>query len=268
MGLLSIASHLDDKPKQGLAFSDFILKYNIKICAVLEKIDNNYSVNNCIGFDGGSILSSLSSFDFWQGICPDQNKIYSFSSKDNSITPLLQLFSLKMKEQLSEINIVKNSENRILLVCNAELSKEVLNDFPASDFLKHKCSTDVLNKFIKEASVLLKFQINLNEAVESFVLSHFKGSSTIKEKLKTALYNEFYNRFVCILNQKDASYYPETGIINTVFITDKTYSTELIVNHLIVNFREIIGDCAELSEINFIGKAEAYRDIADFLQAD
>lgn len=267
MGLLSIASHLDDKPKQGLAFSDFILKYNLKTCAVLEKSDNDYIVSNSIGFDGDSILASISSFDFWQGICPDKDKIYSFSFKENSLTPLLQLFSLKMKEQLSEIFIIKNSESRILLVCNTALS-EILNDFPSSDSIKHKCSTDVLNKFVKEASVLLKFQINLNEAVESFVLSHFKGNSSIREKLESSLYNEFYNRFICILNQKDASYYPENGIINTVFITDKTYSTELIINHLIVNFREIIGECAELSEINFIGKAEAYRDIADFLQAD
>lgn len=269
MGLLSIASHLDDKPKQGLAFSDFILKYKYNCCAILQKTENIFSVINSIGFDGKSIISSISTPDFWQGICTKKNIIYNFSTKNNTITPLLQLFSLQMKESISEISVMQNNDERIILVCNSALTEEAVKDFPASSGLcKHKCNPEVLNKYIKEASVLLKFQINLNEAVESFVLSNYKGSSSIKNILETAIVSEFYNKFLTIFNQKDASANPEPGIINSVFITDKTYSTELIVNHLILNFRDTIEDSAELAEIQYLGKIENYKDITEFLQAE
>lgn len=268
MGLLSMASHLDYKPKQGLAFSDFILKYNYKYCALLQKSENDFSIINSIGFDGKSIISSISTPDFWSGICTQKNIVFNFSTKDNTISPLLQLFSLQMKENISEISVMQNNEERILLVINSTITQEAVKDFPDSGLLKHKCDTDTLNKYIKEASVLLKFQINLNEAAESFILSNFKGSSSIKESLEVAVISEFYNRFISIYNQKDASANPEPGIINSVFITDKTYSTELIINHLILNFRDIIEDCAELAEIQYLGKVENYKDISDFLQAD
>ena len=266
MGLLSIASHLDENPKQGLAFSDFILKYNFKCCALLEKKSNNYLVTNSIGFDGKSIAAASSTSDFWNGICPEQNQILNFSQNDNSHAPLLQLFSLNMKDSVKAFSLCR-SDNKILLVCNDKISEEALSDFPKIGTEKHKCSTDAINKLFTESSVLLKFQINLSEAVESFILAQ-KIPDTEKQTIENSLYNEFYNRFICIYNNKDASCYEQKSIINTVFILDKTYSTELILNHLIINFRDILENYADIAKISNLGKAQTYREIADFLQAN
>ena len=61
MGLLSRANTLDElKNNPGLAFSDFINKHSLKICALLEKKANNYIVTNSIGFDAESIISATS----------------------------------------------------------------------------------------------------------------------------------------------------------------------------------------------------------------
>ena len=267
MGLLSMASHLDDIPKQGLAFSDFILKYNFKNCALLEKSDNDFLISNSIGFDGESIICASSTSDFWDGICPVKNKVYSLSQKDNSNAPLLQLFSQNHKDLAKEVNICRSPDNKIILVCNSLLSDEAVKDFALIDSSRHKCNTDSLNKIFKDSSVLETFQINLCEAAESFSLSSkLKGKN--KDLIENAIFNEFYNRFITIYNNKDASAYYDDGIINTVFILDKAYSTELIVNHLILNFREVLGTYADLAKINNLGKAETYKALADFLQAE
>lgn len=267
MGLLSIASHLDENPKQGLAFSDFILKHNFKIAALLEKTDNDYLITNSIGFDGESIISACSTSDFWDGICPEYGKLYEFSHNDNSISPLLQLFSLNLKDAVKDICICRSSENKILLVINSKISDDFLQDINLLDSTRHKCDTDTLNKFFKDSSVLETFQINLCEAVESFLLSS-KVKSDFSEALQKAIFNEFYNRFISSYNNKDASACPEEGVINTVFIMDRAYSTELIFNHLVLNFREVLGSFADLTKINNLGKVQSYKDIADFLQAD
>lgn len=267
MGLLSIASHLDDVPKPGLAFSDVILKHNFKNAALLEKTDNDYLISNSIGFDGDSIISACSTSDFWDGICHETGKLYKFSHNDNSVSPLLQLFSLNLKDNVKEISVCRNSQNKILLVCNSKITEEALKDFELADSSRHKCNTDTLNKFFKESSVLEMFQVNLCEAAESFILSA-KVNSDFSDSLQKAIYNEFYNRFISCYNNKDASAYPEDGVINTVFIMDKAYSTELIFNHLVLNFREVLGSFADLAKINNLGKAHSYKEIADFLQAE
>lgn len=267
MGLLSIASHLDENPKPGLAFSDFIIKYNFKCCALLEKKSNDFLVTNSIGFDGQSIAAASSTADFWDGICSQPDTIINLSQSDNSHAPLLQLFSLNMKEAVKDFSLCKSSKDKILLVCNDKISEEAKSDFVNIGTEKHKCSTDAINKLFTESSVLLKFQINLSEAVESFILAE-KIKDTIKQTIEASLYNELYNRFICIYNNKDASLYEKKSVINTVFILDKTYSTELILNHLIINFRDILGSYADLARISNLGKAQTYREIADFLQAD
>ncbi len=267
MGLLSMASHLDNIPKQGLAFSDFILKYNFKICALLEKSDNNFFVTQSIGFDGDSIREAFSTSDFWQGICPQVNKLYNLSQKDKSNAPLLQLFSLNLQDLAKELCIYPISEKKILIVFNSQISDQAIKDSALIDSQKHKCDIASLNTFFKESSVLEMFQINLIEAVDSFAFAS-KLQKENKAFIKEAIYNELYNRFICIYNNKDATASFENGIINTVFIMDRAYSTELIINHLILNFREVLGSYADLAKINNLGKAKTFKDIADFLQAD
>ncbi len=267
MGLLSIASHLDDNPKQGLAFSDFILKYNFKICALLEKTDNDFFISQSIGFDGKSICEAVSTSDFWKGICPLNNRLYHLSIKDKSIAPLLQLFSQNLKDNAREISIYRISENQIFLLVNTPFSEEAQKESSSLDSQRHKCDINSLNKFFKESSVLERFQINLSEAIDSFLfIAKIKGKN--KSIIQDAIFNEFYNRFICIYNNKDATACSENGILNTVFIMDKAYSTELIINHLILNFREVLANYADLAKINNLGKAKTFKDIADFLQAD
>ena len=88
---------------QGLAFSDFINKHSLKSCAVLDQNNSYYYVKHSIGFDALSIISSVSTADFWDGICRESQTVYTFSEK--SLSPLLQLFSENLKYNLQELFI-------------------------------------------------------------------------------------------------------------------------------------------------------------------
>ena len=66
-----------------------------------------------IGFDALSHIKSFSTSDFWNGIFKDSHKIHNFSGSE--LSPLLQLFSDSLKEQLKELYLYKNSNSDILL---------------------------------------------------------------------------------------------------------------------------------------------------------
>lgn len=259
-----MASTLDEK--KGLAFSDFINKYSLKTCAVLKKEGNFYSVENSIGFDAESIITSTSTTDFWQGICNKPGIIKLFEKADNSINTLLQLFSQPIKESLNELYIVKN-ENERILISEQEISKKCSDDFFDICKEKHICHVDKLNPLIHDGSFVLKFKINPSEAVNNF-LSEEQNTKVSQETLKQALINEIYNRFICLYNKADASILAADNSIKTVFIADRTYSVELIINHILLNLKEVLSDSAKLIKIDFLGNAESYAETKEFLQAE
>ena len=166
MGLLSRATTLDTaKALPGLAFSDFINNHSLKICALLEKENPNYNVTNCIGFDAHSILSASSTSDFWDGICPDQGKIYTFT--DSKKNQLLQLFSFDLKDNLHEFAVYKSSQNKILL-CAGKLTSDTVKDFEKVCNEEHKNNIERFNSLIKDGSVVLLYKLEFLDAAKAF----------------------------------------------------------------------------------------------------
>ncbi len=266
MGLLSRASTLDKTENiQGLAFSDFINIHSLKICALLEKKEADYFVKNSIGFDGNSIISAVSTSDFWQGICPQSKKIYSFTSQEE-IKPLLQLFSLNLRENLKNLFVYKNSKSQILITTE-KLTEKITVDIEILDDKYHECNISNLNPLIKKTSVVLKLKVDYSEAVESFISYKIKADEKMKSFIQSALSNEIYNRFICYYNSPDSTVYSDKNSIKTVIISDKTYSVELITNHLILNLKEVLEKSAELIQIDFSGTAESCAETQEFLQS-
>ena len=266
MGLLSRASTLDKKEKiQGLAFSDFIIKHSLKICALLEKKESDYFVKNSIGFDGNSIISAISTADFWNGICPVSKKIYSFTNQ-GEINPLLQLFSLNIKDNIKNLYIYKNAQSQILLSTEI-ITNKIADDIELLDNSFHICTISNLNSLIQDNSVVLKFDIDFSEAVESFITAKMKSDIKNKSYIQSALLNEIYNRFICYYNSPDSTVLSGINTLKTVIITDKTYSIELIANHLILNIKDLLEHYAELIIIDFSGTAESCAETQAFLQS-
>ena len=266
MGLLSRASNLDETQIiPGLAFSDFTFKYSLKACVMLEQKDTEYCIKQSIGFDALSIISSISTVDFWKGICPVSKQIYKFTGAE--ISPLLQLFSINLKDEVKEIYIYKNNESKILLSLTA-ISEEAADAFEGINNEIHKVDVTALNPQIKESSSVLKFMLELSEAIESFLTSELKSNKVYFDLIEESILNEIYNRFVCFYNTPDSSVKSKNNIIKTVFITGKAYSVELIINHLIINLKEVLGDYAELISVNYCGSADSFELIQNFLRAE
>ena len=266
MGLLSRASNLDEiEIKQGLAFSDFINKHSLKSCAVLEQNNSFYYVKHSIGFDALSIISSVSTIDFWEGICKESQTVYSFTEK--TLSPLLQLFSENLKYNLHELYFYKNAASQIL-IGTTNFSKETVEDFEILNDEYHSSDIQQLNSQISDDSVCLKFQIDFSEAVESFLDSEVKDNSFDISLLHKAIIDELYNRFTCFYNTLDATVRSGENSLKTIFITGKAYSSGLITNHLILNLSEVLGKHAELIQIEFLETADSCEQVQNFLQAE
>ena len=110
-------------------------------------------------------------------------------------------------------------------------------------------------------------KVDYSEAVESFISSKIKADEKMKSFIQSALSNEIYNRFICYYNSPDSTVYSDKNSIKTVIISDKTYSVELITNHLILNLKEVLEKSAELIQIDFSGTAESCAETQEFLQS-
>ena len=266
MGLLSRASILDENEiKPGLAFSDFITKHSLKTCAMLEQVDSNYCIKHSIGFDSLSILSTLATVDFWNGICKEGQKIYKFSESERS--PFLQLFSETIKYNFKEIFVYKSQGSHILLSLNP-ITDIIAQDFELLDDGIHCVNVFSLNPQIKENSTVLQFTLDLSEAIDSFLSAELKSNDSLKKLAAASITDEIYNRFSNYYNSPDTVIKSENGIIKTVFITGKAYSVELITNHLILNLKEVLGNYAELIMVEYCGTADSCEQIKKFLQVE
>ena len=265
MGLLSKASTLDNPKKEGLAFSDFINKHSLKICALLEKDASNYVIKNSIGFDAASIFSSLSTIDFWEGMCKTSGQIYTFSGSD--ISPLLQIFSYNLKDNFKELSIYKNSASQILL-CEGKLSESASKDFENISNTEHKNDVLTLNPLFKNASVFLLFSIKCGQAVKDFYNNQNKKEILDADLFSVSVFNEIYNRFACRYTISDSTKKYNSGIIKTVIVTDKTFSSELIKQHIKLNLTEVLEASSYLLEIDYCGNAASCQEIDSFLQAE
>ncbi len=264
MGLLSRANTLDElKSNPGLSFSDFIIKHQLKICALLEKKAADYIVTNSIGFDASSILSATSTADYWDGICKTPGQIYNFSGSEK--TQFLQLFSFGLKDCIEEISVYKNKAFQILIY-SGKLTDSIVKDFEAINSKPHQNNINKLNPLIKKNSVLLLLKLDFSEAIKSFY-EKVKPSNYDLSAFQKTLMNEFYNRFTCRYNICDTSLLLNNECLKTVFITNKEYSVELISHHIKLNLKEVF-DEAELIQICFAGTADSCDKVQKFLQME
>ena len=265
MGLLSRASTMDNKPLPVLAFSDFINKYSLKTCALLEPEGADYIVTDSIGFDAYSIITSKSTIDFWEGICKEKGQLYIFSGDEK--TPLLQLFSINLKDKLSTLSVYKNSAGKILLY-EGKLSEEAIKDFENVNKSDHQINVLTLNPLLKDGSFVLLFKLDFSEAISSFYESQKNKIDFSSEVFNNSVMNEIYNRFACQYNISDSTIKLAPYGIKTVIFTDKNYSVDLITQHIILNLREVLDTSADLIQINYSGTADSCEKIEGFLQAD
>ena len=264
MGLLSKAGNLGNEKE--LAFSDFINKYKLKFCAVLEKEIDYFLIKNSIGFDGVSIISSYSTRDYWEGICNDYNVLNVFTTENGTLAPLLQLFSFAQKDDINCISIYRSSPNRIFMLCNQQFPNACLHDLALITDCKNAVNLSTLNHLITRESKVIKMEINFEEAVESFIQAQIKDTNKSKIFINS-VYNEITNRFLCYFS-KDVSYRIDLNTVRSIFVVSRDLTKEHLVNHIILNLSGVIGNYSEIINFNISGIANSIPEINEYLQVE
>ena len=196
MGLLSRTLSLSQEKKvseKTISFIQFTKKFNISLCAVFSKIDNNYLITNSVGFDGISIISSISTNDFWDGTINNPNKWYSFTT-NSEMVPFFQLFSFNQKDKIKGIYICR-FEDKVFMVCSTESISFIPND----SIIKELSFINFDNKEDKkEISINLEKSFSYPNLIStnSFGIFNiaFVSESQLSEKLlQTHLIKELYS---------------------------------------------------------------------------
>ena len=121
MGLLSHIEEGAYNKVPSFSIFDFVRESSISQFCILKKYGTEYNICFSYNFDFDSIVRSISTQDFWNGIIPEQDKWYIFSKDDKSIANLYQFFSNDTKDSIIEIFAYNCSEkDYIYLILNTE----------------------------------------------------------------------------------------------------------------------------------------------------
>lgn len=115
-GLLAKASRYDTK---SLDFARLAKQNNFYRCALFTSTEGFYHVQKSFHFDLETIADSVSTKDWWDGLQINDGEWKAFSGEN--LTPLYQLFSEQIKNEIVLINILKftlNDKSAYFVVVN------------------------------------------------------------------------------------------------------------------------------------------------------
>lgn len=268
MGLLQKSISISSAQK--ISFSDFVKKYNISLCAVLKKCDQNFVISNSYGFDAISIISSVSSLSFWEGTIKEKNKWYSYKNNAQML-PFYQFFSFNQKDKIDSINIYFSNNDQILLICGSSNENCINSSSLIDDF-------NNINYQLKENIDLSQFTKNKNESAQKYSLNFSKVlEHQINANLKkNECYSTIENALVCQIEFNLKRFFPSPnyvsyisdGIFHILYKTEKQLPLSLLSEHIKTSFKDFLDDDAKLIEVSEEGKAASYKDLLVFLQAE
>ena len=229
-----------------LDFFEFIIKYNLSLAAILRPNENFYSIYKSYGFDGKSICLSYSSKDFWDGSLLLKNTLYTFKAGTSEILPYYQFFSEEIKDSIELIHLFKMDDNSIFLFTTDNsytIPKSFVFDLINLDLEKN--SFDSLIKPQLADNVFI-YDIDLSEALESFVLSNSRTNKDIIQ----AISNQLYVNLVQYFPQPDFLEKISAGKFKLYFSNPEKLPLELFANHLRIQIKETLENHSELIKVN------------------
>ncbi|MBR5646525.1 MAG: hypothetical protein IKX23_07815 [Treponema sp.] len=251
----------------GLDFFQFSQKYKIPFFAELKKINGNYVINNSYGFDGVSILSSISSPDFWNGTIKEKHKWYEFSAKRNNLLPFYQFFSFNQKDYINYVYIYYCDNDTILMICETDENEAVYCNEIIEDYRKIEYSPKLdLNDFKRQKTdIITKYTIDFTDSVNQFLTQH-SANETYLEHFKKVFDNQIHLMLLQNFSRPDFVSRKEKFIYNALIFSKSPVDDELIQFHIKKSFEEMLESCSQAVTITCKGNASSYLEIQDFLQ--
>ena len=251
VGLLRKIILMDEKNR--LDFFDYVDKYKLSQCAILRQHEGLFQISSCFGFDSKSILKSVSTEAFWNGLIPKKNKPYLFSRRDNSIQPLFQFFSDNIIDSISSIILYKTKSNVILLASSADIEKliddkEFFKNFNELDTydVKYAFSPNPADLFggfksSNKSNTYSIYKIELSDAINDFMLINKENLTQNQDThfKQVIFYNVYYTLKKCFPDHR----LEEAATTIKLFIPGDTGLPEkMLTKHLQLLLKEILGE--------------------------
>ena len=231
-----------------LDFFEFIQKYNFSLCSYLKPQNNFYCITKSFGFDGKSICLSYSTKDFWDGTIKEKNNLYTFEAPGTDILPFYQFFSEKLKDKIERLHIFKFDDDSIFVLITDKaftVPQTLIYDLQHTDF-------DTVNKNIEasqeQSATSFNYEINLSEAVESFVLSNSKDN----EMLINAISEQIFINLCLYFPKPNIVTKKAVGIYNVVIYSSQSVPIELFTAHLQNQIKFVLDNHSELISIELL----------------
>ena len=230
-----------------LDFFEFIEKYNLSLCSYLQVQDNFYCITKSFGFDGKSICQSYSTKDFWDGTIKEKNNLYTFEQDSSDILPFYQFFSDKLKEKIERLFIYKLDDDSIFIFASNKaysipetLIYDLQNTAFEGDFIKNNSSA--------QSGPAFEYEINLFEAIESFILANAKANKVLINAISEQLYINLSLYFPKpnIITKK------ENGIYQVKVFSSQALPIELFTAHLQNQIKFVLDNHSELISIELL----------------
>lgn len=266
MGLLQKSINITNNQK--ISFEQFTKKYNLSLCAVLTKQNQDFVITNSIGFDIISILSSVSSETFWEGTIKEKNKWYSFTNNAQML-PFYQFFSFNQKDKIDSININFINANNILIICSKNdldfSDSNIISDFNSIDFdLKEKLDISEFSKAQNENAE--KYNINFTKAVNK-QLEKYLRNNNYSNLIEKSIGNQIYYSLKNYFPSPNFCAQINNSTFHILYKTGKELPLDLITEHIRKSFDLILDEESKLIEVSSEGKAASFKDLLLFLQA-
>lgn len=232
------------------SFFEFTKKHSLKKVAIFAKNGVFYSFCASQGFDGDTILQSLSTVDFWEGTISEDKWNY-FSKDENNLNSMLQFFSDSVKNNIVICAVYCHKDKILILASEDQLPSNDELDSIAKDF-------DELNSFKNYKIDTDKESSNKNGEVIKINLENAISEKTgnlsadIKKNISNAFLQESIYNLNLLCEEK-----------NNSFIT--SYSTE----DNTISFHISSGTHISINALNSFFKqylSKVFKDASNFLK--
>lgn len=221
--------------------SDFLILNKVPIFAEFRLQDNHFFVTNSFGYDATSIICSYSTQDFWNGLIKEQNKLYQFDLKTNSIIPLLQFFSNEQRDFISNILIYKLNNNKIfLLASNIPFinTTQILQQIDKINFSNLSFQT---KKAFNQSDKIHYFSIDTKYYIESIVEKNIQNNFYLKPQFIQSLQNELFSRLILHFNDEKTKIFKsnEDEFVFKIATQNEIQDYKLLIKHINFNLENL-----------------------------
>ena len=196
-------------------------------------------------------LQSYSTKDFWDGTIKEKNNLYTFEAGSTDILPFYQFFSDKLKDKLERLHIYKFDDDSIFVFVTDKsytIPQTLIYDLQNTKFEGEL----VTEKSDSEEATSFEYEINLFEAIESFVLANSKANKLLINAISQQLYIN-----LCIYFPKpDIITKKENGIYILTDYSSQAVPVELFTAHLQNQIKFVLDNHSELISIELLNNSK------------